>query len=71
MSTAKAKPPAMEAKKIPLVDLYHLVTDHCGAVYDDCDICRRTPCSYHYNDKGETMQGDFVAKAIKARLDGA
>jgi hypothetical protein len=33
-------------------DLYSTVTQHCGAVYNDCDICKAHPCSYHYNPKG-------------------
>ena len=36
----------MAARGVPVLDLYTLVTDHCGAVpYEDCDWCRKHPCS--------------------------
>ena len=55
--------------KIPVLDLYTLVTAHCGAVYFDCDICRMTPCSYHYNDAGMKAQAAVVAAAIRTQLN--
>eukprot|EP00050_Salpingoeca_kvevrii_P010934 m.11514 g.11514 ORF g.11514 m.11514 type:complete len:197 (+) comp3161_c0_seq2:2-592(+) len=58
----------MKEHGIPIVDLYDLVTDYCGKIYKTCDICRKTPCSYHYNSKGETMQGLYVADAFRQRL---
>lgn len=33
------------AHSIPIVDLYKVVTDTCGAVYTNCSICRVEPCS--------------------------
>eukprot|EP01009_Symbiontida_sp_KSa7_P010110 NODE_919_length_722_cov_1398.246657_g710_i0.p1 GENE.NODE_919_length_722_cov_1398.246657_g710_i0~~NODE_919_length_722_cov_1398.246657_g710_i0.p1 ORF type:complete len:222 (+),score=57.26 NODE_919_length_722_cov_1398.246657_g710_i0:30-668(+) len=58
----------MAQHKIPLVDLYTVVTDHCGKIYKDCDWCRMHPCSYHYNAGGETAQGKAVAAAFRERL---
>lgn len=53
---------------ITVLDLHKLVTDHCGTNYTVCDWCRRTPCSYHYNDLGESAQAHAVAAAIMAML---
>ncbi len=53
---------------IPVLDLYSVVTDHCGKVYENCDWCRRTPCSYHYNSAGMTEQGHVVASFINQTL---
>ena len=48
---------------------YTLVTDHCGAVpYEDCDWCRKHPCSYHYNGDGETPQAAYIAGTIRTML---
>jgi hypothetical protein len=58
-------------KGIQLLDLHKLVTDHCGMVYEDCDWCRRTPCSYHYNPTGETAQGQAVAAAFRPLVEPA
>lgn len=33
------------ARGIPVVDLYSVVTDKCGAVYTDCPICALSPCT--------------------------
>lgn len=57
--------------KIPILDLYSSVTDVCGKVYTDCKICRKTPCSYHYNNDGETMQGKIIAQSIRQMLTPA
>ena len=51
-----------------VVDLHKTVTDHCGLNYTDCDWCRRHPCSYHYNDVGESEQAAVVASAFKRHL---
>ena len=59
----------MAARGIPVLDLYALVTDHCGAVpYEDCDWCRKHPCSYHYNRDGETPQAAYIAGTIRTML---
>ena len=59
----------MAANAIPVLDLYTLVTDHCGAVpYEDCDWCRKHPCSYHYNQNGETPQAAYIAGTIRTML---
>ena len=39
----------MNSHNITLVNLYKDVTDHCGKIYEDCDICALSPCTYHYN----------------------
>ena len=44
------------------------VTDHCGEVYKDCDICRVHPCQYHYNPTGMDAQAKVVAAAFRANL---
>ena len=59
----------MAARGVPVLDLYTLVTDHCGAVpYEDCDWCRKHPCSYHYNPQGETPQAAYIAGTIRTML---
>ena len=58
----------MASFSIPILDLYSVVTDHCGDVYENCDWCRRTPCSYHYNSQGMTAQGHVVASMINRTL---
>lgn len=58
----------MEPYGVDVVDLYATVTDHCGAVYTDCDVCRAHPCSFHYNDAGMNAQAAVVAGAIAAAL---
>ena len=59
----------MVAKGVPVLDLYTLVTDHCGAVpYEDCDWCRKHPCSYHYNPQGETPQAAYIAGTIRTMI---
>ena len=58
----------MAARGVPVLDLYTLVTDHCGAVpYEDCDWCRKHPCSYHYNAEGMEAQAKAVAQAIRSK----
>eukprot|EP00041_Stephanoeca_diplocostata_P021446 m.499893 g.499893 ORF g.499893 m.499893 type:complete len:285 (+) comp21828_c0_seq21:168-1022(+) len=64
----KAAESIMSTKNIPLVDLYSVVTQHCGKVYKDCDWCRMHPCSYHYNPTGEAAQAHVVAAALKTAL---
>ena len=59
---------AMWQRHIPLFDLYTTITQHCGAVYRECDWCKIEPCSYHYNNEGYTALGKAVAGAIKAHL---
>ena len=44
------------------------VTDHCGDVYTDCDICRVHPCQYHYNPAGMDAQAKVIAAAFRANL---
>ena len=58
----------MGERDIPLVDLYSVVTAHCGGVYTDCDWCRMHPCSYHYGPEGMDAQGKAVADALKKLL---
>eukprot|EP00966_Prymnesium_polylepis_P047151 1091882-Prymnesium_polylepis.1 len=53
---------------IEVVDLYSTVTKTCGAVYVNCSICRKEPCSYHYNAAGMEAQGRVVAQAIERAL---
>jgi hypothetical protein len=53
---------------VATVDLYSTVTATCGAVYTDCSICRKHPCSFHYDDDGENAQAAVVAAAIKSAL---
>lgn len=55
-------------KNVAVTDLYTNVTGHCGSIYTDCDICRMSPCSFHYNALGMTQQAEVVATAIKAQL---
>ena len=55
--------------KIPIVDLYSVVTSICGAVYTHCSICRASPCSYHYNADGMGTQSQVLAMAIKDALN--
>lgn len=52
-----------------ILDLNKLVHDHCGAVYETCDWCRVSPCSYHYNALGETAQAKAVAGAFRTALE--
>lgn len=54
--------------KIPVLDLYTTVTDVCGKVYADCKICRKHPCSYHYNADGMKLQADTIASSIRKAL---
>ena len=58
----------MSTFKIPVFDLYKVVTDCCGVVYSDCDICKAHPCSYHYNPKGIKLQSIQLAAAIRKAL---
>jgi hypothetical protein len=58
----------MQAAAIPILDLYSLVVQHCGKVYTDCDWCRMSPCSYHYNSPGMEAQSEAVAAAIRTML---
>ena len=53
---------------IPVVDLYSTVTDICGPVYTSCAICRKDPCSYHYNGEGMSKQAAVVEAAIRQHL---
>ena len=61
----------IKGKGIVLLDLHKVVMDTCSpapahtAPYVDCKICRRHPCSYHYNSIGETAQGESVAAAMR------
>ena len=54
----------MAERQIPTVDLYSVVTDHCGKQYVDCDICAASPCDYHYKGEGYPM----LAAALKAAV---
>merc|ERR1712100_975164 len=58
----------MDEHSIPIVDLYSVVTAHCGSVYEDCDCCRLHPCSYHYAMPGMDAQGKAVADGLKKVL---
>ena len=58
----------MQSAAIPTLDLYSLVTDHCGKKYTDCDWCRKSPCSYHYNSPGMEAQSEAVAAAMRKML---
>ena len=57
-----------DPSSISILDLNQLVHDHCGIVYKSCDWCRKDPCSYHYNIKGETAQGIMAAASIQRVL---
>ena len=60
---------ACAKNNIPTVDLYGAVAAHCGPIpYVDCDICRKHPCSYHYNSDGEKLQAKLVTAAFRAIL---
>jgi len=59
------------ADKATILDLNKVVHDHCGHVYEDCDWCRMSPCSYHYNAEGMAAQGRAVAQAFRDALHGA
>mmetsp|Transcript_59281 Transcript_59281/g.144957 ORF Transcript_59281/g.144957 Transcript_59281/m.144957 type:complete len:92 (+) Transcript_59281:633-908(+) len=55
---------------IAIVDLYKVITDHCGDdVYDTCDWCQASPCTYHYNSNGSTALARHVADAIRSVLN--
>ena len=54
--------------KITILDMNKLVHDHCGVLYEDCDWCRKSPCSYHYNTAGMSNQGMFASIAIRKAL---
>jgi hypothetical protein len=53
---------------IEIVDLYGVITGHCGDVYEDCDICAVSPCTYHYKPEGYAMLARNVSAAIEAAL---
>ena len=61
----------IKGKGVGLLDLHKLVMEECSpapahtAPYVNCSICRREPCSYHYNSIGETVQGKAVAAAMR------
>jgi hypothetical protein len=61
----------IKGKSIGLLDLHEVVMETCSpppahtAPYTNCSICRREPCSYHYNSIGETAQGKAVAAAMR------
>jgi hypothetical protein len=58
----------MDAKRIPIIDLWGHVVAKCGPVpYSNCSICAREPCSYHYNAAGyDYIAGPLVAAILKA-----
>jgi len=58
----------MANHSIPTVDLYSVVTAHCGKQYVDCDICAVEPCSYHYKPPGYALISKAVVAAITALL---
>jgi len=58
----------MAEYNIPVLDLYKPVTDTCGEVYTSCSICRRDPCSYHYNAEGMDSQAAIVATEVQRLL---
>ena len=39
-----------------------------GKKYTDCDWCRKSPCSYHYNSPGMEAQSEAVAAAMRKML---
>jgi len=61
----------IDGKGIQVLDLHKVVMESCSqppsytAPYVNCSICRKEPCSYHYNPSGETIQGKAVADAIR------
>ena len=66
----------VRAHGIELVhDLYKVVTDHCGAVYKDCDICDdesayhpQGKCGYHYVTAGWSLLANSTAAVIRSAL---
>lgn len=60
----------MTAHSIPMVDLYSIVTAHCGKVYVDCDICAVSPCTYHYKPPGYALLAAAMEAAITKVLQG-
>lgn len=54
----------MGNRSIPTVDLYGVVTRHCGTQYVDCDICAKEPCAYHYKPEGYALIAKAVSTAI-------
>ena len=62
---------AAAAGGVGVVDLHGVITGHCGDVYTDCDICKLSPCSYHYNNDGYTLLGEAAAQALREALKPA
>jgi hypothetical protein len=52
-----------------IVDLYSVVTAHCGAFYTDCDWCNEEPCHLHYKADGYHALANAVATAMEAELN--
>ena len=54
---------------IPVVGLYDVIVKKCGPLpYVNCSICRKEPCSYHYNAEGSELLATAVSTAIKSAL---
>jgi hypothetical protein len=61
----------MQARDIPITNLYDRVEQYCGPVpYTYCDICvdYPDPCDYHYTNEGYTWIGQNVTTAIAGAL---
>ena len=54
--------------RVQVVDTYSIVTAACGATYQNCSICRKTPCSYHYTPEGYELISRPIATAMRALL---
>ena len=55
----------MQERGVPTVDLYSVVTNHCGKQYVDCDICAASPCDYHYKGEGYPMLAAALQAAVQ------
>lgn len=68
----------MQARGIPVIDLYSRVTAFCGAVYKNCSICDNeyNPatgiyCGYHYTPQGWQYLGEFLAPIFESIVNGS
>ena len=55
----------MKQYNVPVLDMYKVVTDHCGKVYTDCDWCLKSPCQFHYQAAGYQALAAALKDAIR------
>jgi len=59
----------MGSNGVPIVDLYGRVTSYCGTPpYKTCTICRKDPCSYHYDSDGYKYISEYNIPIISSLL---